>query len=290
MSADELRERLQIVRRSSRVERLRARAPRYAFLVFVGITSLLGLREIFMPREPATPAAPPLALDRPAESYAVELTRAYLSFDAARPELRERRLEPLLPDELSPDAGFVARSGSRAVVWAEVAESRRDSTGARLIVVAAQTDDDLRPFYLAVRVDRNRRGDLRLVGYPALVGPPSIARAGLPEREEVEDGEVAAVARRVIANYLAGEAANLEADLAPRALISLPSPPLEVRAVEEIAWAEGPGSGSVLVTVTARDQHRATYTLTYGLGIEYRRGRPYVSFIETVPNEPVKEG
>jgi Conjugative transposon protein TcpC len=275
-----------VVRRSARVERLRARAPRYLLWAFLALTSAVGVREIVSPPEPAAPAARPAEVDHAAESYAVEFARAYLAFDARRPQERERRLRGLVPDELAPDAGFLPRSGSRHVMWAEVAHVRESAAGGRIVVVAAQTDAEPSPVYLAVPVTRKSNGDLVLTAYPALVGPPAVARGELPDREEVDDREVAAVARRVVTNYLAGEPANLAADLLPQAEVSLPPAPLRVRGAAEIAWADGSESEAVLVTVEAADEAGASYTLTYELGIERRRGRPYVSFIETVPTSP----
>jgi hypothetical protein len=86
----------------------------------------------------------------------------------------------------------------------------------------------------------------------------------------------------VLRNYLERSAANLEADLAPGASVTLPTLALRLRDVRALEWIAGPGSGAVLATLTATDSHGAAYTLAYELGIAYRE-RPYVDFIEVVP-------
>lgn len=276
------------MRRSARTRRLVARGSRYLLLSAVGIVAAVGVREMVAPREAAPAAAPLAPADRGAESYALRLARAYLTYDAARPQRRDRVLEPLLPEEFAPDGGFIARRGSRSVLWAEIAASASVAGGERSIVVAAKTDVEPEPVYLAVRVRRDRTGALQLTGYPAVVGAAAVSRGPLPELSEVEDRDVAEVGRRVVANYLAGERANLRADLLPGSEVSLPALPLRVREVLEVSWAEGEGGSQIAVTVEARDPEGSLYTLGYELGIERRGGRPLVSFIETVPTDPMR--
>lgn len=274
------------VRRSARLERLRARAPRYLAMGVLAVTSAIGLREIVLPERPA-PAPKPadVNVDQAAEDFAVEFTRAYLTYDAARPQVRERGLSRFVPEELDVDAGFVANRGSQTVLWAEVAQNQEALAGGRVIAVAAQTDRQPEPVYLGVTVARDRAGNLVLGGYPALMGPPATnTGAELPTREPVEDGEVLQVARRVVKNYLAGEGADLEADLADSAVVTLPTVRLRVVGTEEVVWTGGPGSGAALATVLAVDGRGGEYTLTYELGL-LDRGRPLVSFIHTVPTE-----
>lgn len=280
---DQISEPVALLRRSARARRAWARAPRYLLAGFLVITSLAGVRTILAPADAAPPPGAEPVRDYEAEAYAVELARAYLTYDAARPELRERRLRGLVPDELAPDAGFLPRRGARQVLWAEVADVQRRSDGL-VVVVAVQTDSSPEPLRLAAPVGRTPRGELRLTGYPALLGAPAVAGRALPELAEVEDAELVAVASRVITNYLAGERANLAADLLPEAEGSAPDERLRVRDVLEVAWLGDPASGRVQVTVEASDSTGALYTLGYELGIAERRGRPYVSFIATKAN------
>src|SRR4029077_7247955 len=104
--------------------------------------------------------------------------------------------------------------GSQQVSWAEVASNQLALAGGRVITVAAQTDAQPAPVYLAVTVRHDPGRGLSLVGYPSLVGAPSIAtHQPQPARATVDDPAVVEVATRVVRNYLAGNAQDLAADL-----------------------------------------------------------------------------
>jgi hypothetical protein len=263
--------------------RLRAAAPRYlaagAVLLFVA----LGLHALLWPPTSPTPPGPPAPADAPSEDFALQFARAYLGYDASRPGLRARALAAFTPQGLESGAGFFAASGSRRVLWAEVASDQPALLGGRVITVAAGISTQRAPLYLAVTVRHRRGRGLALAGYPAFVGAPAIEAASvLPVGEQVGDPAVAEVARRVIRNYLAGSAANLRADLTRDAAVTLPTVSLALQSVDRVAWIGKAGSGAVLVTVTAIDRHGAGYRLAYELGVAYRE-RPYVDFIEVVP-------
>jgi hypothetical protein len=277
--------RVELVRRSARLERVRARAPHYLFATATVVLSLLGARELVSPTAAIDAGRPPVSVDHASEDFAQRFARAYLIYDAARPAIRERALRPLVPDDLSIDAGLVAH-GAQDVLWTEVSQNQEALAGGRVVVVAAEVSTQDAPLYLAVPVHRTASGAVGLSDYPSLVGPPIVSRAAFAEREAVEEPEILAVARRVVANYLAGAAQTLAADLAPEAGVSLPTRALRVASVEDVAWAAGVGSPAVVVTVVARDQTKTDWTLTYELGIDRRGGRPYVTFVETVPNAP----
>ncbi|MQA74688.1 MAG: hypothetical protein GEU88_10175 [Solirubrobacterales bacterium] len=275
-------ERVQLVRRSARWERVRSRGPHYLFLAATVVVSLVGARELISPDGSAAPSSRLGGVDHASEDFAQRFARAYLSHDAARPAARERALRGLVPDDLSLDAGLIPR-GSQQVLWTEVAQNQEAIAGGRVIVIATGVSTQPEPFYLGVPVYRAADGAVGLADYPSLVGPPAISRAEFAEPDEVEEAPIVAVARRVVANYLALERQNLAADLAPEAEVSLPTRELGLRSVEDVVWADGVGSSAVLVTVVARDAERLTWTLTYELGITQRAGRPYVTFVETVP-------
>jgi hypothetical protein len=278
--------RVELVRRSARLERVRASAPRYLFVATLAITSLLGVRELVSPEKAPEPPSVPLGADHALEDFAQGFARAYLAYEAGKPLLRERALRPYLPDELDAGAGFTApERGSRAVEWVRVAQNQEALAGGRIVVVAAGIAADPVPTYLAVPLVRTSGGAIALSGYPSIVGRPTIAPAELPAREGVEEKDVSIVAERVVRNYLAAEAADLRADLAPEAAVAIPAERFEVESVDEIAWADGVNSGAVLATLSARDEAGGLWTLTYELGVERRRGRVLVSFIETVANE-----
>lgn len=286
MSArDTAASRLDLVRRSARLERVRARAPRYLFVASLVILFIAGLRSIVSPPPSTSGPAAPAVVDNSAQEFAQRFARAYLTYDAARPELRERLLRPLVPSDLDTDAGVTPARGSQRVLWTEIATNQEAIAGGRVIVVAAGVSTQGEPLYLSVPVARTG-GTIGLTAYPSIVGPPISSRAPLPERVEVEDREVLVVTRRAIANYLAGETQNLNADLAGGTVVSPPSPPLAMRSVDDVVWAAGDGSSAVLTTVTAADERRALWTLTYEIGVARERGRVVVTFIETVPTDP----
>jgi hypothetical protein len=272
------------VRRGVARSRLAARAPRHLASAGFIVLALLGLRTIFLPaHQVAATPRPAAASDLPSEDFADQFARAYLSYDAAEPAAREKALAPYLSSGLSAGAGFDAESGSRRVLWEDVASDQPALQGGRVITVAAEVNGQSAPLYLAVTVRHRSGRPLSLIGYPALVGAPAIA-SSVPEtaRQAVTDPEVTEVVGRVLRNYLAGSAPDLRADLTDDAQVTLPTVSLQVRQVSGVEWVAGPGSGAVLATATAEGPEGDTYTLTYELGIAWRE-RPYVDFIEVVP-------
>lgn len=271
---------------SLRRARLGALAPRHLATAVLLLFLALGIRATFFPAATAAPPAPqPAAADAPSEDFALQFARAYLSYNATDPAARERALAPFLSADLATGAGFTPSSGSRQVLWAEVASDQPALAGGRVITVAAAVSGLRAPLYLAVTVRHEPGQPLSLVGYPALIGAPAIDTAATPPpRTAVTDAAVTQVVDRVLRNYLAAAAPNLRADLTANADVTLPTVRLRVAEVTQIAWVAGAGSGAVLATVTATDAAGNAYTLTYELGIAYRE-RPYVDFIEVVPTE-----
>jgi hypothetical protein len=271
---------------SVRRARHSARAPRYLASAVLLIFFALGIRAAFFSGV-ASPAQIPgesAQADAPSQDFALQFVRAYLNYDAARPGLRARALAPYIRGAgLAPGAGLTATRGRQLVRWVEVASDQRALAGGRVITVAASVSDQRLPLYLAVGVQHPRGGPLQLLGYPSLVGAPSIATTSAPPaREPVSDPALSEVVDRVLRNYLAGAAPDLKADLATDAEVTLPTRRLRLVEVQQIVWLGAPGSGAVLATLTASDSGGTTYTLTYELGIAYRE-RPYVDFIEVVP-------
>ncbi len=232
-------------------------------------------------REPATDP-----YDAPSQDFALQFARAYLSYDAAHPGARARALAPYIGGgQLAAAAGFTPVRGRQLVRWVDVASDQPALAGGRVITVAASVSTQRLPLYLAVSVEHPRGQPLRMLGYPSLVGAPSIAPpAAAPAREPVSDPALVQVVDRVLRNYLAGSTPDLEADLGPDAQVTLPTTRLRLDEVQQLLWLGAPGSGAVLATLTATASDGATFTLTYELGIE-RRERPYVDFIEVVPTQ-----
>lgn len=270
--------------RSARRARQAARLPRYLALAVLALLLVLGVRSLFLPPTAATGAAPaPRAADLPSRDLALQFARAYLTYDAARPGKRNRALAAYLgAGQLPADSGFTPARGSERVLWAEIASDQPALRGGRAITVAAAVSSQRLPLYLTVTVRHPAGRPLQILGYPALVGAPAIAAAQASSGAAVEERAVAEVAERVLRNYLAADATDLRADLAPAAQVTLPTRRLRLTEVQQLTWLGGTGSDALLATVAATDSSGATYTLSYELGIA-RRERPYVDFVEVVP-------
>jgi len=248
--------------------------------IAVGLVALAALRAVV---EPA-PAAPPRQgsasrVSLRVAAFAESFARVYLSWDADRPEQRERLLSAYLVGDLDPDAGLAPPVGQeRAVGWTTAV-----SVGARgertNVTVAAEAGGGL--VYLSVPVRQDGRGSLSVPAYPALVGPTVMdtGGSGVVERE-VDDSRLRAVCERAVGNYLAGEQRNLAADLTPAAVVSLPSQQLRLRSVDSVTWAQAGRWAAVQVQAEGRD--RSSWTLRYELRVE-RRERWYVRAIQTDP-------
>lgn len=274
--------RLRVTSASLRSVRLRALVPRLALLFLVGILSLAGLRATFA--DPAAPAAGAGASAGPgdfaARSFAESFARAYLSWDAAHPERRERLLRPYVADTLDSDAGLEPPDrGSQEVTWTSIANVER-AAGRDIVTIAALTDDRL--LHLSVPVARDGRGLLYLAGYPALVGPPARAHEVDVDfdEESVDDPGLEAVVTRAITNYLAASRENLLADLTPDAVVALPPRPLRTTDTDDVVWVR-PGR-RVAVEVEAVDENRTSFTLRYELGVQ-KSDRWYVRSIHVNP-------
>jgi len=223
-------------------------------------------------------------LDPAAEAYATLFARRYLTWNAAEPQVSARALESFLGPAIEPDAGVVLpASGEQKVEWAEVVQAREPAPAEHVYTVAAQTDS-AGLLYLSVAVIRVPDGGLALAGYPAFVGAPAAGPARAPGHlREVLDPSLATVIRRVLRNYLAASASELEADLSSGAHISLPALPLSLESVQRLDWAaEG---SAVLATVEAQEARGAQYTLAYELDVEHEQGRWEISAVQTDPDE-----
>jgi hypothetical protein len=263
--------RLTGLRSSARYGRLRSRLPRYAFLLFVAVMCVAGVRATLAPSapsQPPPPAGPPV--DYAEQSFAVGFARAYLSYDRTDPEAREEALAPFLGSGLEIGAGFTPPpSGSQRVEWANVCQVQRPLAGGEMVTVAAKLSTAAQPVYLSVPVQRAGGGAIFLASYPSFVGPPLTSRAATAQQggEPVREAEVSALVKRALSNYLAGDAENLAADLAQAATVTLPTNQLSLQAVDELDWVGGAGGGAVLATISASDPGAGTYTLRYEVGV-----------------------
>jgi hypothetical protein len=224
------------------------------------------------------------APDRAAEAYAALFARRYLTWNAAEPQAEVHALEPFLGAGMEVDAGLeLPATGEQRVEWVEVVQSRESAPGEHVYTLAAQTDSS-GLVYLTVTVSHASNGSLVLAGYPAFVGPPAAGPAQTPSHlREVSERGLATVVQRVLRNYLAASASELEADLAVGASVSLPPQPLTLESMQRLDWA--PEGQAVLATVRAQDARGAQYTLAYELNVVRRQGRWEVSAVQTDPDD-----
>lgn len=270
-STSSARTRLAGLRSSARYGRVRARAPRYAFLAFVVLMCGAGVRSIVSPSVPSavtTQQGP--RLDYAEQSFALAFTQAYLTYDSARPEAREEALASFASSGFEIGAGFSPpQSGLQRVQWANVAQVQRPLAGGVIVNVAAKLSTAAQPVYLSVPVDRERAGAIYLAAYPSFVGPPLSTTRSTADQggEPVNEEEVSALVKRALTNYLAGDAENLSADLADAATVTLPTNQLGLKGVDQLDWVDGAGGGAVLATITATDARGGAYTLRYEVGV-----------------------
>ena len=166
--------------------------------------------------------------------------------------------------------------------WVEVVQSREAAPGEQIYTLAAQTDPS-GLLYLTVAVSRARDGSLALADYPAFVGAPAVGPAQpIGHLREVSNPALATVVQRVLRNYLAASAGELEADLADGARVSLPTAPLSLESMQRLDWA--PEGSAVLATVRAQDARGVQYTLAYELNVVRQQGRWEVSAVQVDPD------
>jgi hypothetical protein len=269
--------------------RTRARAARLLLYALVAILCIAGLRAILSgpPKAPAPRLVARAGPDQGAQAFAESFARAYLTWDAQRPELRARRLAMFLPDSVAADAGLTpAARTSQNVLWSAV-EGVTSEAGKSTITIAAQTSNGVT--YLSVPVQRDGRGFMALSGYPAIVGPPAIDRVDIGQQngQAVDDAALVTVARRALTNYLAGARPNLMADLARGARVSLPEQHLQLTDVSSTTWVVP--NRTVALNVSAQDNRGSAWTLRYELGVT-RGDRWFVQSIAVDPTFPTQGG
>jgi len=260
--------------------------PRY-LLAAVAVAGLLASARfaIAPPRAPRVLAAqhetPPR--DPGAEGFATLFARRYLSWNASNPESSGGALEAFVGPGVETGGGITPPAvGEEHVEWAEVVQERNEGGGQHVFTVAAQTDT-AGLLYLMVNVARAASGGLQLVGYPALVGPPSSGPARSPARlVEVGDRELATVVERGLRNYLGDMPGDLAADLASGARVSLPTLALSLESIERLDWSAD--QSSVLAVVRAQDRRGVRYTLAYEVEVVRAQGRWEISAVEMDPS------
>lgn len=261
--------------------RLAGRIPRIALVAAAVATTLGATVRTFSPR-PAQAVKPIVsrATDTTAaEGLAERFARAYMTVSPQDDEARQRTLGQL---GLADAGGVADHAGGRTQHVTASLVAAVDRSGAGRTTVTVAVDDGSRWLYLAVPVARTRSGALFVSGPPAIVGPPSTAAAQLAAPEdEVQDRVLQQVAGRVVRHYLAGDAIDLAADLAPHAAVSLPRTTFRVASVDQVTWAVP--QQVVAVAVSARGHQGLRLTLRYELAVTRRAGRWLVRTVVVNP-------
>lgn len=276
--------RVRVEQESVRSMRLRARAPRYCALVAIAVLALAGARTTIF----GTP--PPRieryyqasSIDIGLEAFAADYARVYLSWNPQDMEAHQQELERFNP-RLAGESSVQPSHQRETVINTEVVQDESSALGGRIVTVEVIVAPGDRTEFLAVPVARNSAGAMTVSNFPSFVGPPSTqTNPQAPAAATVEDQELVTVVERALTNYLAGDANDLEADLAPGAQVTYPPNPLQVIGNPgQLTWAS---PGTVLITVQAQDQQGATYTLSYEVGVQ-KIQRWYVNSIAVFPSQ-----
>ena len=255
------------------VVRWRGRAPRAVLLGSCVVLSLAGLRAVVAPVRSDPPHA---VKTRPSADvaelgFAQSFVRSWLS-GAPNAAAAYGGPDDGLPEDRLRSAEI---SATTVVGW------ERHSSGS-VITVAA--DAPQHRWFVAVTIRHDRSGRLALAGPPAIVGPPAVAHP-VPSRPELEVGDRAlrAVVARVMRHYLARDAADLAADLAPRVVVNVPPEPLSLVDVFAVTWVAA--GTRVAATVVARDRSGDQLTLRYELPVGRVGGRWLVRGVHTDPTD-----
>jgi len=277
--------RVSVSTRSVRRLRLTAGLTRHLVRAAAVAGLLASARYAILP--PPTPRAPtvaPATSDPAAEGFAALFARRYLTWDTGHPEEHQAAMAPFMGADSDADAGLrLPVSGSETVSSAQVVQSRLSAGTGHAYTVAVQTDRS-GLLYLSVTVQRTGDGQLRLAGYPALVGAPFTGRssAGADERlTDVPDPTLTAVVGRALTNYLAASTTNLAADLTSDARVAPPGMTLTLTRVLWVKWA--PGGGAVIALVQADDPQAVGYTLRYELDVSQIDGRWEIGAVQMDP-------
>jgi hypothetical protein len=272
-----------IVQRPLRHARIAGRAPRTAGYAAVVVLCLAGVSSILRGHQTINQRIVRAAntQDLAAVEFATDFARDYLSYgqSAGSQSEREQLLAPFATATLGADAG-VTVNGTQQVQWAQGAQQQTSADGEEIVTVAAALTGRPDPVYLAVPVIREASGQLTVAGFPAFVGAPATdLNYQPPEETAVSDQGLTEMTTRLITNYLAGNAQNVQADLAPGAQVSLPPEPLHDVRVQATTWAD---ASTVRVTLTASDAQQTAFSLTYLIAVTERE-RWYANSIEVNP-------
>lgn len=263
------------LRQSLNGVRWRARTPRVAFVVVCSVLSLLGLRSFTARRAAVAPTVTWQRGGSEPDGFAEGFARVYLG-SSTNDEERDRALKLY---GYPTDAGEGGAITHRAL-WTAAVADHPGSGGDRVVTVLA--DDGRSRWYLAVSVATDKGGRRFVPTAPALVGPPAAPPRPTSLAElEVDDPSLRQVATRVVRHYLARDASDLQADLAPRAAVTLPLSAARSVQVGLVTWASRPARVAVAVNVAGVDD--AQIALRYELQVVRVGGRWLVRSVQVNP-------
>jgi conjugative transposon protein TcpC len=269
---------------SRRRTRMRALLPRYLTLATFAILAFAGARTAIFgaPRPKIERYFQAGSIDIGLESFAQDYAHIYLSWNPRNLMARERALTRFNPS-LADEPGFQPSHTVETVTSTQVVQDEPSALGGRIVTVEATVAPGSRTEYLAVSVSRDKSGALSVNAPPSFVGAPSVQENPHAQLlHGVEDQELTTVVERALTNYLAGDANDLTADLAPGTQVTYPPNQLQVvNTPSEVYWT---GHDGVLVSVQAQDQQGASYTLSYEIGV-VKTERWYVNSIEVIPSQ-----
>lgn len=270
-------------------------AGRVLLWTTVGLVFVRGVVSLVRPAgRPATVAA----VEAPASTFPVDEARAfaarfahdYLTYDAANPELRRKRLAEYLPDGADGLAGW---DGTGTQVAVNSMPVKVDVRGAeRAVVIVAVEVTGPRWLHLAVPVASDGRG-LVLADTPMLVPPPPSAPVP-PRAQPATDAGLTSELRPVVEAFFRAYAGESESDLDYYLPASTSMPVLggsvTLDALTELAVAEGGDEREAAASVRWRDRTTgAGVVQRYHLSLVQRDGRWYVSRLGDAPGPQPSE-
>jgi Conjugative transposon protein TcpC len=236
---------------------------RVLLVAALGLLLLLGLRDVVRPfvagRPAPAPTSPTVGYPRePAEAFAVRFAMAYLTFDGAHPDARQRALAAYLPDSGDPALGW-DRSGKQTALEGVPAGIQVESANRALVTVAVLVDQQ-RWIYLAVPVVSDQGG--LAVAAPALVPPPGRASWQQPSSitSDDQDSTLSSQLRPSLTAFFRAYAASSASELAyyaaPGAQIQGLDGEVELRELSDISVLQGStDQRDAVATVRWLDRH-----------------------------------
>ena len=223
-------------------------------------------------------------------AFAARLAHDYLTYDAANPELRRKRLAEYLPDGADALAGW---DGTGTQVAVNAVPVTVDVRGAgRAVVTVAVEVTGPRWLHLGVPLASDGQGVV-LAGTPVLVPAPPLAEVP-PRAQLATDAPLTSELRPVVEAFFRSYAGDSESELAYYLPASTSMPVLggsvSLDALTELAVAEGEDEREATAAVRWRDRTTgAGVVQSYHLSLVQRDGRWYVSRLGADPGRDPRE-